>query len=167
MPAVSTLTAGAPAALDYLVRGCLAKEPADRWQAAHDVALQLQWIQTQGSLPEVAALPAARARGSWLPWSVAALAAGLCLTSVVLLFSRRAPGEQLPARLEITLPSHIQFGPYGGGEISPDGRHIVAAADVQSRQQPIIRDLASTSRSLSGMTPKVRAVPSGRLTVNR
>jgi hypothetical protein len=29
VPAVSTLAAGAPAPLDYLVRGCLAKEPAD------------------------------------------------------------------------------------------------------------------------------------------
>lgn len=143
VPAVSTLAAWAPAALDYLVRGCLAKEPADRWQAAHDVALQLQWIQTQGSRPDVAALPAALARRAWLPWGVAALAAGLLLTTVLLLFSRRVPVEQVPARLEIILPSHMRLDPSDRGEISPDGRHVVVSASVRSRQQLIIRDLAS------------------------
>ena len=37
-------------------RWCLAKEPADRWQTAHDVKLQLQWIQAQGSRTELAAI---------------------------------------------------------------------------------------------------------------
>ena len=144
VPAVSTLAAGAPPALDYLVRGCLAKEPVDRWQAAHDVALQLQWIQTQGARPDVAVLPAAPARRAWMPWGVAALAAGLFLTTVLLLFSRRPPVEQLPARLEITLPSHMRLGATDRGAISPDGRHIVVSASVQSREQLVIRDLAST-----------------------
>ena len=36
-------------ALDHVVQGCLAKAPADRWQTAHDVKMQLQWIQAQGS----------------------------------------------------------------------------------------------------------------------
>ena len=33
-----------PAGLDRLIRGCLAKDPDDRVQTAHDVKLQLQWI---------------------------------------------------------------------------------------------------------------------------
>ena len=49
VPAVSTLAPLAPPALDHVVQACLAKEPADRWQTAHDVKLELQWIQTKGS----------------------------------------------------------------------------------------------------------------------
>ena len=57
-PAVSSLAPLTPPALDHVVQGCLAKAPADRWQTAHDVKMQLQWIQAQGSRLEAAA-PAA------------------------------------------------------------------------------------------------------------
>src|SRR6202022_3375163 len=39
----------APAALEHLVRTCLAKEPDQRFQSAHDLKLQLQWITAGGS----------------------------------------------------------------------------------------------------------------------
>jgi len=32
-----------------LVKTCLAKDPEERWQTAHDVKLQLQWIAEGGS----------------------------------------------------------------------------------------------------------------------
>jgi serine/threonine protein kinase len=48
-PAISTLQPLAPAALDHVVRTCLAKEPEARWQTAHDVLLQLKWIAEAGS----------------------------------------------------------------------------------------------------------------------
>jgi len=44
----------APPALDHLVRTCLAKDPEERWQAAHDVKLQLQAIVEAGSQSRVA-----------------------------------------------------------------------------------------------------------------
>ena len=34
----------APAALDRVVRRCLAKDPEERWQTAHDLMVQLAWI---------------------------------------------------------------------------------------------------------------------------
>jgi serine/threonine protein kinase len=34
-----------PAALDHLVRRCLAKNPDARWESAHDVADHLRWIR--------------------------------------------------------------------------------------------------------------------------
>ena len=39
----------APPFLDRLVKTCLAKDPEERWQTAHDVKLQLQWIAEGGS----------------------------------------------------------------------------------------------------------------------
>src|SRR5262249_10463376 len=34
----------APPALEHTVRRCLAKDPDDRWQTAHDLAVQILWI---------------------------------------------------------------------------------------------------------------------------
>src|SRR5713226_9455328 len=47
--AISTLQPLAPAALDHVVRTCMAKEPEARWQTAHDILLQLKWIAEAGS----------------------------------------------------------------------------------------------------------------------
>src|SRR5262249_49229002 len=33
-----------PPALDHVAKRCLAKNPDDRWQTAHDLNLQLRWI---------------------------------------------------------------------------------------------------------------------------
>lgn len=36
----------APAAVDWLISVCLAKDPEDRWRDAHDLRLELEWIRT-------------------------------------------------------------------------------------------------------------------------
>ena len=43
-----------PPALDRVVKTCLAKDPEDRFQTAHDAKLQLQWIVEGGSQAGVA-----------------------------------------------------------------------------------------------------------------
>src|SRR5262249_55620564 len=43
-PPVSSIQAMSPPALDRVVRTCLAKDPEDRWQSAHDVGNELKWI---------------------------------------------------------------------------------------------------------------------------
>jgi serine/threonine protein kinase len=37
----------APPSLDRLIRACLVKDPDQRWQSAHDLALELRWPQQQ------------------------------------------------------------------------------------------------------------------------
>src|SRR5262249_22796507 len=41
---IGALQPMAPRALDHLVRGCLARNPEERWQSALDVQKELEWI---------------------------------------------------------------------------------------------------------------------------
>ena len=83
-PTVSSLVPVAPPALDQLVQRCLAKDAGDRWQSAHDLGLQLRWMQSQVSGTAIGTATKLRIsqRRAWLPWTVAALcalvAAGAC-----------------------------------------------------------------------------------------
>ncbi|MBZ5500205.1 MAG: protein kinase [Acidobacteriia bacterium] len=53
-PPVSSRQPLTPPALDRLVQRCLAKNPDDRWDSAHDVADELRWITDAGTLPRTA-----------------------------------------------------------------------------------------------------------------
>ena len=64
-PAVSSIQPESPLMLDRLVKTCLAKDPDDRWQTAHDVKLQLQSIGEVGSQ----LLSNSRASGALVPGS--------------------------------------------------------------------------------------------------
>ena len=56
-------TPAAPSMLDRVVRACLAKDPVDRYQAAHDVAMDLRWmVDSEGSEE---AKPAREFKKSW------------------------------------------------------------------------------------------------------
>src|SRR5271167_1769339 len=44
-PPMSTITPLSPSALEATVKSCLAKDPDERLQTAHDVKLQLQWVR--------------------------------------------------------------------------------------------------------------------------
>ncbi|HKD12139.1 MAG TPA: serine/threonine-protein kinase, partial [Thermoanaerobaculia bacterium] len=48
-PSISSLQPMVPPALDRVVRTCLAKDPDDRWQTAHDLEGELKWIAQMGS----------------------------------------------------------------------------------------------------------------------
>ena len=52
-PPMTTLQQSTPAALERIVRVCLAKKPADRWQNARDVTLQLLDVMTAPLVPAV------------------------------------------------------------------------------------------------------------------
>ncbi|HYT31120.1 MAG TPA: serine/threonine-protein kinase, partial [Thermoanaerobaculia bacterium] len=71
---ISTVQPMAPPALDRVVQTCLAKDPDDRWQTAHDVMLQLKWIAEGGSQAGVPAPVVARRKSrERLAWVVAAV----------------------------------------------------------------------------------------------
>jgi TolB-like protein len=80
-PLASLVPLSAPA-LQHLVSKCLAKDPAERWRSAHDIAGELRWLADGGSSPARMPLvsvdvPRSRARrGAMLALCVAVAALG-------------------------------------------------------------------------------------------
>ncbi|HEY3124868.1 MAG TPA: serine/threonine-protein kinase, partial [Thermoanaerobaculia bacterium] len=131
-PAISEIAPMTPPALNRVVKTCLAKDPEDRFQTAHDVKLQLQWIAEGGSQ---AGLPAPivtrRKNREKLAWGVAAaalLAAGLATYG----YLRRAPGEVSRVSSFLLPEEKSEFDLTGANcgslTVSPDGRRATFAA---------------------------------------
>jgi eukaryotic-like serine/threonine-protein kinase len=147
VPAVSTLAPVAPPVFDHVVQGCLAKEPQDRWQTAHDVKLELQWIQAQGSRVERGASAMVTRRPTFWLWCAVAALTGAALTAGALrLWFTPSPLPVAEARFEVTLPEGMRVDSvYDRAAISPDGQRLVFSASLKGRTQLFIRDLASTT----------------------
>ena len=135
---ISSIAPMSPPAFDHVVRRCLEKDPEDRWQSAHDIAAELQWIAEGGSQAGVAAPVALRRRSrEKLAW---ALAAGLGLAALALgitVLSRPAPTARV-FRATLNPPAGQSLIPFDelGLTLSPDGKTLafVAAAPDGSRQ---------------------------------
>jgi len=158
-PTVTELLPSAPPALDHVIRMCLAKDPEERIQTAHDVRLQLQWIAEGGSQVGAPAIAAGRRRGSgwlaWAGWAAAALALMVALTSPLTTGGRR---EGEVTRTIVPAPANALFlfaGDNGGPPvISPDGKRLAfVAVDERGGAQVWIRELASlTAEAIPGTT---------------
>ncbi len=131
-PAISEISPMIPPALNRVVKTCLAKDPEDRFQTAHDAKLQLQWVVEGGSQAGVAAPVVARRKNrEKLAWGIAAaaiVAAGLATAG----YLRRAPHENLKVSAFLLPPEKSDWdmgGPNSGSlTVSPDGRHATFAA---------------------------------------
>ncbi len=130
-PAISTIQAMAPPALDRVVRTCLAKDPEDRWQTARDLTLELKWIAEGGSAMGIAApaIPRARRRER-LAWALAALFGIGLAASLALPFLRRAPEPEARRALKLSLlpPEKAAFAP-GMIALSRDGSRLAFVAE--------------------------------------
>lgn len=128
-----------PPAFERLVRTCLAKDPALRWQSARDIALHL------GAINELVAPPAAtsRTRRAALPWAIAALS----LVALAGLWLARSAGTAsvVPGvRFNVTPPAGAQFKVYTEGRyfaLSPDGRRLAFLAGAAGAASIYLRDL--------------------------
>ena len=102
-PPISEVRPISPPGLELLVRTCIAKDPADRWQSAHDVELQLRGIPSSGSTSRPGIAPPARPSpvATWLR-AGAALAAAAAL-AIVVWQMRRAPGLRSRVRSASTV----------------------------------------------------------------
>lgn len=126
----------APAALDDIVRGCLAKEPDERWQTAHDISLQLQALRRRASehaprLADASAETPARTRRAALWWFVAAALSAAVIAVWALLGGSSSvpasPPETPLIRASLLPPAAHSFVP-NDFAISPDGRRVAFVA---------------------------------------
>ncbi len=128
---VSAAAPATPPALERLVRACLAKDPNDRWQDAHDVRLELESIREAWG--DTAARPA-RGRRRLPGWALAvALLAVAALSAAVLVGRRGAPPAASPVRFPLPPPpgqTFVSKFDAVGFAFSPDGTSLAFIADA-------------------------------------
>ncbi len=88
-----------------MVETCLAKDPEERFQTAHDVKLQLRWISQGGS--RVSPAPVVRHKVSKQSWMIATalLAISTLALGVAYLKPRPAPPAPPVTRFAFSLPA--------------------------------------------------------------
>jgi len=137
-----------PPALDRVVRTCLAKDPDDRWQSAHDVAAELRWISEAGSQAgSPAPAVSGRKNRERLAWTIAAAAVAVAV-GLGLSRTRPAPASSV-MRTNILLPEKVRLN---NAIISPDGRRLVfSGIDSTGKVQLWVRPLdAFSTTALAG-----------------
>jgi Tol biopolymer transport system component len=117
-----------PPALERVITRCLAPDPDDRFQSAHDVKIAIEWAaESQVGVPS-----AQRRHTPWVAAAVAVLLAAI-LGGWAVSRARRVETAGSMLRLQINPP---QGGQFGGLEqitelaLSPDGRTAVFGAAV-------------------------------------
>ena len=123
----------APDALDRLLRTCLAKDPEERIQTAHDVKLQLQWIAEGGPHSrEAAGVPPARRRWERAGWLVAATFFVMMLAGSAAWWVRM---RRTPRTMHFYSP--VPF-PANDVALSPDGRTLAMVAYSEKENKYVI-----------------------------
>jgi eukaryotic-like serine/threonine-protein kinase len=151
---IASLSPATPPALDHVVNRCLSKDPEDRWQTAHDVAAELQWIANASSASAIAPLPGARRiRRDRVVWGIASLAVAVVVAAGAVAFqAKRVPRETLRASIAPPPGRAFDFTGRNAGSvaISPDGRMLVVTID-----EPNVRDSLWVRSLATGESKKI------------
>src|SRR6185312_9885353 len=146
-PPASSLQPSVPAAFDRVVATCLAKDPAERFESAHDLKLQLEWVRDFGT--KESSSPSAPADWKQLAWKLgAAVALGMLITwSALAAFTPKHVDRMILA--EISAPPKMTFSSIGdlagAPVISPQGDKVAFVAAGPDNQQTL------WVRSIDGM----------------
>jgi serine/threonine protein kinase/Tol biopolymer transport system component len=136
-PELAAINPNLPAALDRIVRHCLEKSPAERFQSAQDLAFQLESLSSASSATQAArALPPSRRKPLLMAAAVvASLLAGLGFGRVVY----RNSGPDL-SRYKFTALA-TEEGVKHEAAWSPDGKTIAYTGTVEGVFQVFTRAL--------------------------
>jgi len=125
-PPPSSVSSAVPPGLEHTIQTCLAKDPNERFQSAHDVLLQLRWA---GHIP-ASKSAAAVGLGSTRVWAAIVVAAVLIAAGVG--WFAHSGDRAVPMRVLIQPPDKFQFdqvGDFGGPPVlSPNGDKIAFCA---------------------------------------
>jgi serine/threonine protein kinase/Tol biopolymer transport system component len=151
-----------PPALEHIVKACLAKDPDERPQSAHDLKLQLEWmrepsgisqLQLAQSEPRASATGASLSRQKTVSIIAASAVCTLLVVGALAYFFRSQP---VPAeRLEFSIPlqnemSHLALSADGRmlAFVSPDpvsGANMVSVQRVGSPAVSVVPGTAGAS----------------------
>jgi eukaryotic-like serine/threonine-protein kinase len=122
-------------ALDRIVRHCLEKNPAERFQSARDVAFNLEALSDISSISGRSGVPAMQEVKVRNPWLLPIVAGLLVLASWggIFYFARRGLTRSNPAFHEVTFRNGIIWD----ARFAPDGQTIVYGAAWDGAQQEI------------------------------
>jgi Tol biopolymer transport system component len=142
---ISTQQPMTPPALERVVKTCLAKDPEERFQSAHDLNLQLKWIAEAGSQAGVPA-PVVRRRRSRekIAWALAGVFLIVAAVGVgAYLRLARTPAQVIVS--EIPLPEKAR-GLSEPPVVSPDGQSLAFTVNDQAGKLTLwIRPLGALS----------------------
>ncbi len=129
-PSLTGIQPTSPLPLNYIICHCLAKDPDERFQTAHDVKLQLCWLSQSGSTasqPSAVESRSRRYKGAIIGMVAAAMMLGLLL---VTLAHRPAVSEYGIVRFSVALPPKQELAAdlTQAVAISPDGKRLAYVA---------------------------------------
>jgi serine/threonine protein kinase len=152
----------APRMLDRVLSACLAKDPAERYQSAHDIAMDLRWLADSATTDS--------AKPSQFPKNRTAALAALLVVFVALAgFAgyRWAKSSEEPVSIHAEIPPPDKFamdttGDLGGMPVlSPEGNRIAFVAHSNETKLLWVRSLDSEARNNS-RGPRGLRIRSGR-----
>ena len=118
-----------PPLLERIVKSCLAKDPDDRPQSAHDLKMEFDWIRESSGISEVPKVatesPTARSKAPAIMLAVGLLALAVAIAVAFLYRSQNAPAE----RLEFSIPLQEEMSHLA---LSPDGRMLAFVTPDQA-----------------------------------
>jgi eukaryotic-like serine/threonine-protein kinase len=132
-----------PSALDHVVKTCLAKDPDERWQSAHDISRELSWISTAVEVREqVSVRRFGTQQATWLTVAVlsGAIMGGFLVRSL-LREGQKIPTKVTRASIELPPAEPFEFFFQGPLAISPDGKLIAYVARNREGAQLYLRPL--------------------------
>ena len=154
-PALTSLQATTPPALERLVTRCLAKNVELRWQTARDVATELRWIAEGGSAASIAMPRPARRR--WRGVLAGALIVAIAAGALILGATRFAPTSSVGRFARVT----FRHGAVSSARFTPDGKSFVYSASWDGAPyqiflgrsgSPDARDLALESGRITSIS---------------
>jgi serine/threonine-protein kinase len=127
---ITALQSTLPSSLDYVIRICLAKDREERFQTAHDVKLQLNWLSQFGTTGAVPQGKQIAPRGWRLAIGMAVTAVVVLVLLLVKLASPPASSEHGITRLSVILPAkqEVAADVTQAVALSPDGKRLAYVA---------------------------------------
>ncbi len=136
-----------PRALEGVIKACLAKQPDERWQSAHDLRIELKWMEERlaEGVPAQAVSPRAWRTRLMEVAGILLVATVIAATLVTHYRSVLPPQRVEVIRSSLLPPEKSAFLPYNFA-VSPDGSHVAfVAVGADGRSALWVRALSNTA----------------------